>query len=167
MVVLQAKGTQQSSGSIIICAAAHDAARKRIFTPIQDIKKECMAILNQKKVRLVNDETSTSVCSFLCHIFLLFFVKFSKYICPYFHCNFSLLCWIIYLTYMIKIIYFCQLKLILTIHVPIASCITKLSMGSYWIWFFHWKPKYLGVSFVIALLVSCNHILMYVQVLFI
>ena len=36
----------------------YDAVRKGTFTPIQDMKKECMTIINQKKVRLVNDETS-------------------------------------------------------------------------------------------------------------
>ena len=32
--------------------------RKRTVTPIQDMKKKCIAILNQKKVRLINYETS-------------------------------------------------------------------------------------------------------------
>ena len=32
--------------------------RKITVIHIQDMKKECMEILNQKKVRLVNDETS-------------------------------------------------------------------------------------------------------------
>ena len=32
--------------------------RKRTVTPIQDTKKECMAVLNQKKARLVKNETS-------------------------------------------------------------------------------------------------------------
>ena len=43
---------------IILWAAVYDAVRKGTFTPIQDMKKECMTIINQKKVRLVNDETS-------------------------------------------------------------------------------------------------------------
>ena len=58
MVVLQEKGTQQSPRNIILRAAAYDTARKITVIHIQDAKKECMAILNQKKVRLVNDETS-------------------------------------------------------------------------------------------------------------
>ena len=58
MVVLQAKGTQQSPRNIILRAAVYDAARKRTVVPIQYIKKECMVIPNKKRVRLVNDETS-------------------------------------------------------------------------------------------------------------
>ena len=58
MVVLQEKGTQQSLRNVILRAAAYDAARKRTVIPIQDMNKECMAILNQKKVIFVNDETS-------------------------------------------------------------------------------------------------------------
>ena len=58
MVFLLAKGTQQSPRNIILQAASYDAVRKRTVIPIQDMKKECMAILNQKKVRLVNYETS-------------------------------------------------------------------------------------------------------------
>ena len=58
MVFLQAKGKQQSSSNIILRDAAYDAVRKRTFVPIQEMKKECMIILHQKKARLVNDETS-------------------------------------------------------------------------------------------------------------
>ena len=57
MVVLWAS-TQQSSSNIILQAAAYAAVRKITVIPIQDTKKECMAILKQNKVRLVNDENS-------------------------------------------------------------------------------------------------------------
>ena len=60
MVVPIAKGMQQSSRNIILQYAVYDAVRKITVIPIQDMKKECMLILNQKKVRLVNDETFTS-----------------------------------------------------------------------------------------------------------
>ena len=59
MVVLRAKGMQQSSWDIILQAAAYDTVRKITFIPIQNMKKEFMAILNQKKVILVNDESYT------------------------------------------------------------------------------------------------------------
>ena len=58
MVVVRANGMQQSSRNIIIRSAAYETVRKRTVIPIQEMKKECMAILNQKKLRLVNDETS-------------------------------------------------------------------------------------------------------------
>ena len=51
---------QQSSRNIILQYAVYDAVRKITVTPIQYMKKECMLILNQKKVGLVNDETFTS-----------------------------------------------------------------------------------------------------------
>ena len=60
MVVLQAKGKQQSSRNIILRAAEYDTVRKITVIPIQDTKKEFMAIINQKRVRLVNDETYMS-----------------------------------------------------------------------------------------------------------
>ena len=59
MVVLIAKGTQQSSRKVIFRDAVYDAVRKLTVISIQKTKKECIAILSQKKVRLVNDETST------------------------------------------------------------------------------------------------------------
>ena len=58
MVLLQAKGVKQLSRNIILPAAVYDAVRKITVIPIQYMKKECMPILNQKKVILVNDETS-------------------------------------------------------------------------------------------------------------
>ena len=58
MVVLQEKGTQQSSRNIILQDAACGTVRKIIVIHIQDMKKEFMAIINKKRVRLVNDETS-------------------------------------------------------------------------------------------------------------
>ena len=36
----------------------YDAVRKITVVSIQDMNKECMAVLNQKKVILVNDEKS-------------------------------------------------------------------------------------------------------------
>ena len=58
MVVLQEKGTKQSSGNIILLAAAYENVRKRTVILIQDMKKEFMEIINQKKVRLAIDENS-------------------------------------------------------------------------------------------------------------
>ena len=49
---------QQSSSNIILQAAANYDMRKIIVIPIQDMNKECMAILNQKNMILVTDETS-------------------------------------------------------------------------------------------------------------
>ena len=57
MVVLRAKGTQQSSRNIILRAAEYETVRKITVIPIQDMKKEFMAIINKKRVRLLNDET--------------------------------------------------------------------------------------------------------------
>ena len=54
------KGTQQSSRKIILRDAAYDAMRKITVIPIQYMKRERMTILNKNKVRLVNDETSSS-----------------------------------------------------------------------------------------------------------
>ena len=59
MVVLQSKGTQQSSRDILLQSTSYDSVRKRTVIPIQYINKECMVILNQNKVMLLNDETST------------------------------------------------------------------------------------------------------------
>ena len=58
MVVLRSKGTQQSSRKIILQSAVYYAVRKITSTPIQDMRKEFMAIQNHNKVILVNDETS-------------------------------------------------------------------------------------------------------------
>ena len=58
MVVLRAKGTQKSSKNIILQAAAYDAVKKIKIIHIQDMKIECMVILNKNKVRLLNYETS-------------------------------------------------------------------------------------------------------------
>ena len=57
MLFLRKNGMQQSSGNIILQNSAYDAVRKITVTPIQYMKKECMAVLNKKKVRLVNYET--------------------------------------------------------------------------------------------------------------
>ena len=57
MFVLRTKGTQQSSRNIILQDTPFDAVIKITVIPIQVMKKECMAILNLNKVRLVNDET--------------------------------------------------------------------------------------------------------------
>ena len=43
---------------ISIQATAYGAVMKRTVTPIQKLKKECMMIPHQKKVILVNNETS-------------------------------------------------------------------------------------------------------------
>ena len=56
----QEKGMQQSLRNIMIQAAAYDSVIKRTVIPIQYTKKEFMAILNKKKARLVNKETSMS-----------------------------------------------------------------------------------------------------------
>ena len=58
MVVLQGKGSQQSSRNIVLIYAAYDDTIKRTVIHIQEMKKECMMILKQNKVRLVNDEKS-------------------------------------------------------------------------------------------------------------
>ena len=58
MVFLRVNGTQQFSRNIILQAAASNAVRKIIVIPIQYMNKECMMMLNQNKVILVNDETS-------------------------------------------------------------------------------------------------------------
>ena len=57
MAVLQEKGTEKSYRKFILQYAAYYAVRKRTVLPIQEIKKEYMIILQQKQVRLVNDET--------------------------------------------------------------------------------------------------------------
>ena len=46
--------------NIILQAAAYDTVRKRTVISIEDVNKEGMAILNQNKVRLENNETSMS-----------------------------------------------------------------------------------------------------------
>ena len=60
MVFLRAKGMQQSPRNIILQATVYYAMIKRTVIPIKDTKKECTDILNKKKVRLLNDETSRS-----------------------------------------------------------------------------------------------------------
>ena len=60
MVVIQEKGTQQSLMKIILQAAAYDTVRKRTVISIEYVNKEGMAILNQNKARLENNETSIS-----------------------------------------------------------------------------------------------------------
>ena len=59
MVVLWEKGWGKSSNNIIFWAAAYDAVGKWTLIPIQQMKTEYMMILQQKKVILVNDETSS------------------------------------------------------------------------------------------------------------
>ena len=58
MVFLQENGSQQLSRNVVLRAAAYDAVKKKTVIPIQEMKKECMIILLQNKVRLVNDVTS-------------------------------------------------------------------------------------------------------------
>ena len=58
MVVLIDKGTQQPSRKIILQAVSHDAVRKQTVIPIQETKKECITVLHQNNLRLVNDKTS-------------------------------------------------------------------------------------------------------------
>ena len=58
VVVLWAKVMQQPPRIIILWAAAYDAASKRTFLPIKEMKKWYMMILQQNKLRLVNDKTS-------------------------------------------------------------------------------------------------------------
>ena len=53
IVVLREKGEQQSSRSIILQDAAYEAVRKITVIPIQDIKKQFMTTLNQKKAVLI------------------------------------------------------------------------------------------------------------------
>ena len=60
MVIIQAKGrTQQPSRNILLWAAAYDTVRKRTVLPLQETKRENMMILQQKKVKLANDEANT------------------------------------------------------------------------------------------------------------
>ena len=70
MAVLREKGTQKSSRNIILRAAVYDTVIKVTVIPIQDIKEECMALLNQKKVRLVNYETSMRNHDYISVIYL-------------------------------------------------------------------------------------------------
>ena len=60
MVIIRAKGrTQKPSRNIIIRTAAYDTVRKRTFLPLQDMKRETMMILQQKKVKLANEDVNT------------------------------------------------------------------------------------------------------------
>ena len=60
MVILRSKGGQKPSSNIVLWSAVYDAVRKWTVIPTQETKKECMMIMQQKKVRLVNDVTSRS-----------------------------------------------------------------------------------------------------------
>ena len=60
MVIIRPKGsTKQPPRNIILWAAAYDTVRKRTILPLQDMNIETMMILNQKKVKLANEDVNT------------------------------------------------------------------------------------------------------------
>ena len=59
MVIIRSKGNiQQPSRNIILWAAAYDTVRKRTILPLQEMKRETMMILKQKKVKLTNEDAN-------------------------------------------------------------------------------------------------------------
>ena len=60
MVILRAKGsTRQPSRNIILWVGSYATVRKRTVLPLQEVKRETMMMLQQKKVKLANDDANT------------------------------------------------------------------------------------------------------------
>ena len=60
MVFIREKGgIQQQSRNIFLRAAVYDTVRKRTVLPLQDMNREFMMLLKQKKVKLVNEDSAT------------------------------------------------------------------------------------------------------------
>ena len=60
MVIIRLKGgNQQPSRNILLRAAAYDTVQKRTVLPLQEIKRETMMILQQKKLKPENEDAST------------------------------------------------------------------------------------------------------------
>ena len=60
MVIIQAKvSIQQPLRKNLLRAAAYDKVRKRTVLPLQDMNREYMMILKQKKVKLSDKDSAT------------------------------------------------------------------------------------------------------------
>ena len=60
MVTIRAEvSTQQPPRNILLRAAAYDTVQKQTVLPLQEIKRETMMILKQKKVKMANEDANT------------------------------------------------------------------------------------------------------------
>ena len=60
MVIIQVMSSiQQQFRNILRQAAAYDTVENRTFLPIQDMNREFMMTLNQKKLKLENEDAAT------------------------------------------------------------------------------------------------------------
>ena len=59
MVIIRVKGcTQQPPRNIILQAVAYDRVQKRTVLPLQEMKRETVMILQQRKVKMANDDSN-------------------------------------------------------------------------------------------------------------
>ena len=60
MVIIQEKGsTQQPSRKILPRESAYDTVQNTTVLPLQDMNREFMMIMNQNKVKMANEDTTT------------------------------------------------------------------------------------------------------------
>ena len=60
MVIIRARGSNlQPPRKILLQAAAYDTVRKRTVFPLQEMKREFIMMVKQKKVKLANEDTTT------------------------------------------------------------------------------------------------------------